>query len=90
VSDAEGSFVVASELGLHARPAGEFVKLASRYDGEVEVSRGGEWMNGKSVLSILSLAASQGTSLRIRVRGEGGEKLLAALGELVERPHEPS
>ncbi|MGH7289177.1 MAG: HPr family phosphocarrier protein, partial [Myxococcota bacterium] len=40
----EREFVVASELGFHARPAGEFVRVASRFTCEVQVSRGGEWV----------------------------------------------
>ncbi len=90
MSEVEGRFVVASELGLHARPAGEFVRIASGVDGDVEISRGGEWMNGKSVLSILSLAASQGTEVHIRVSGPDAEAVLTALAALVERPHDPA
>jgi len=94
VSDdrAEGTFEVASELGLHARPAGSFAALAGRFDGEVEVSRegGSEWVNGQSVLGLLSLAASRGTRLQIRLVGKGAAEALAGLGELVERVEEAS
>ena len=58
-----------SELGLHARPAGQFVVLASRFASEISVGRGGDWVDGRSVLSLLSLAASRGTKLRIRAVG---------------------
>jgi phosphocarrier protein len=54
----EREFVVSNELGFHARPAGEFVRVASRFSSEVEVSRGGEWVSGQSVLSF-SLAAGR-------------------------------
>ena len=86
VSDggAEGEFTVRSLLGLHARPAGRFVALAGRFESEVEVSRGEEWVSGTSVLSILSLAAAEGTVLRIKAQGEDAERAVAALGELVE------
>lgn len=85
----EGEFVVASELGLHARPAGEFAALASRFDAEIQVSRGGEWVSGQSVLSLLSLAASQGTALRVRALGPEARAAVEALGRLVERPDRP-
>ncbi|MAE93215.1 MAG: hypothetical protein CL910_01005 [Deltaproteobacteria bacterium] len=85
----EKAFVVASELGLHARPAGEFANLAGRYDAEVEVSRGGEWVSGCSVLSLLSLAASQGTSLRVRAEGPDAAAAVDALGVLIERREPP-
>ena len=81
-------FTVRGELGLHARPAGRFVSLAGRYSCEIFVSRdgqgGGEWVNGRSVLSLLSLAASQGTLLRIRAEGEDAEEAVKVLGNLVE------
>lgn len=89
---AEGTFEVASELGLHARPAGSFAALAGRFEGEVEVARegGSEWVNGQSVLGLLSLAASRGTRLQIRLSGAGAAQALAELGELVERVEDPA
>jgi len=83
----EREFVVASELGFHARPAGEFVRLACRFSAEVQVSRGGEWVSGQSVLSLLSLAAGQGAKLWVRAVGPDAEQAVATLGDLIERPH---
>ena len=80
----ESEFVVGSELGLHARPAGLFVTLAGRFAAEISVGRGQEWVDGRSVLSLLSLVASQGTRLRIRAVGEDAEAAVAALGRLLE------
>jgi phosphotransferase system HPr (HPr) family protein len=85
----EREFVVASELGFHARPAGEFVRAASRFEAEVEVSRGEEWVSAQSVLSLLSLAASQGTRLRLRASGPDAEQAVTFLGALIERQHLP-
>ena len=85
----ERDFVVASELGLHARPAGRFVALAGRFSSEVQVARDGEWVSGVSVLSLLSLAAGQGTRLRIRADGPDAEEAVAALGRLIETAGEP-
>ena len=84
----EGEFTVASEMGLHARPAGRFVAAAGRFDGEIEVSRGHEWVSGTSVLSILSLAAAKGTVLRIKARGADAERAVAELGALIEAREE--
>ena len=83
----ERAFVVASELGFHARPAGEFVRVASRFASEVQVSRGGEWVSGQSVLSLLSLAAGPGTKLLVRAVGPDAEQAVSTLGELIERAH---
>ncbi len=83
---AQGEFVVARELGLHARPAGQFVALAGRFDSEISVGRGDEWVDGRSVLSLLSLAASCGTKLHIRAVGADAEQAVEVLGQLVENP----
>ena len=82
----EGEFTVRAELGLHARPAGRFVALAGRYQSEIQVGRGEEWVNGCSVLSILSLAAAQGTALRIRAVGSDAVEAVRELGALIESP----
>jgi phosphocarrier protein HPr len=80
----EGEFIVKGQLGLHARPAGRFVALAGRFASEILVGRDDEWVNGRSVLSILSLAASQGTVLVIRAAGSDADEAVKALGNLVE------
>jgi phosphocarrier protein len=80
----EREFTVRSELGLHARPAGLFVATAGRFRSEVQVGRGEEWVSGRSVLSILSLAASKGTRLRIRALGPDAEAAVETLGRLLE------
>jgi phosphocarrier protein len=80
----EGEFEVRSELGLHARPAGRFVSLAGRFESEISLGRGDEWVNGCSVLSILSLAAGPGTTLRVRAHGIDAERAVRELGELLE------
>jgi len=87
----EREFTVASELGLHARPAGQFVQLAGRYSAEITVSADGEWVSARSVLSLLSLAAGQGTRLRIRACGSDAAEAIDALGRLLENPaaHRP-
>ena len=80
----ERCFTIRSELGLHARPAGEFVALAVTFESEISVGRGGEWVDGRSVLSLLSLAASNGTQLLIRAIGADAREAIAALGAIRE------
>jgi phosphocarrier protein len=86
----ERVFAVAHKLGLHARPAGRFVSLASKFKSNVEVARegdlDGEWVSGRSVLSLLSLAASFGTRLRVRATGPDAEQALEQLGQVLEEP----
>jgi len=83
----EAEFTVRSELGLHARPAGQFVMLASRFASEISVGRGVDWVDGRSVLSLLSLAAGRGTKLRIRAVGPDAQAAVEALGRVLEEEH---
>jgi phosphocarrier protein len=83
-SACESAFVVKSELGLHARPAGQFVTLAAHFESEIQVGRGEDWVDGRSILSLLSLAAARGTSLTIRAEGPDAAEAVAALGRLIE------
>ena len=83
----EREFTVRSELGLHARPAGEFVIMAGRFESEISVGNGREWVDGRSVLSLLSLAAGRGVELRVRAIGKDAEEAVTALGALIERSH---
>jgi len=90
-SRCEGIFTVRAELGLHARPAGLFVARASRFSAQIEVARADadpEWVDGRSILSLLSLAAGNGTRLRIRAEGADAAEAVEALGRLLEQPGE--
>lgn len=85
----EAEFVVRSELGLHARPAGRFAALAARFESVIEVGRADEWVDARSVLSLLSLAAGPGTTLRLRAAGNDAAEAIEALGRLLEDHSEP-
>lgn len=75
---------IRNRLGLHARAAARFVHTANRFSARVSVSRGGRTMDGKSILGILLLAASQGTRLRVCAEGADEDAALEALGALVD------
>jgi phosphocarrier protein len=74
---------VANRLGLHARAAARFVHLANRFRSRIIVSRDGSRVNGKSILGLLTLAAAQGTCLRLIVEGEDEHQALDELAALV-------
>ncbi len=76
---------VTNRYGLHARPAAEFVKLASGFECDVWVEKDGLEVNGKSIMGVLMLAAEAGSTLRLRTVGEDAESALEALVHLVER-----
>ena len=75
---------VRNRLGLHARAAARFVHAANGFRSRVTLSRDGRTMDGKSILGILLLAASQGTALDLGADGEDEDAALAALAALVE------
>src|SRR6201997_4117424 len=74
---------IENRLGLHARPAAMFVRVASRHRCEVWVSKEGEEINGKSIMGLMMLAAGQGSKLRIRCEGPDAEKAMEELEELI-------
>jgi phosphocarrier protein len=75
---------IRNPLGLHARAAARFVHTASRFRSRVTVSRNGKAMDGKSILGILLLAASQGAVLRVAAEGDDEAAAVDALATLVE------
>lgn len=74
---------IVNRLGLHARPAMSFVDLASTFTCDVRVKKGDHEVDGKSIMQMMMLAASQGTKLEIICEGEKCEEALAALAALV-------
>lgn len=74
--------------GLHARPADLFARKANEFDATIQVIKGNECVDGKSILSILTLAAAQGSQLEIITSGRDAEAALAALCELVAQGFE--
>src|SRR5213595_1223881 len=80
---------VITRLGLHARPAAMYVRIASRYRAEIWVSKEGEEVNGKSIMGLMMLAAGQGSKLHIRCEGPDAAKAMSDLEELINaRFHE--
>jgi phosphocarrier protein HPr len=85
----ERDIAVINRLGLHARPAAMFVRIASRYRCDVWVAKEGEEVNGKSIMGLMMLAAGQGSKLHLRCEGPDAERALADLEELINaRFHE--
>jgi len=75
---------IRNRLGMHARPAAEFVKLASAYEAEIWVDKEGLEVNGKSIMGVMMLAAEAGSTIRIRGVGEDADTAVEALVALVE------
>jgi phosphocarrier protein len=75
---------IQNRLGLHARAAARFVHTAARYQARVTAGRDGRVMDGKSILGILLLGASRGTTIEITAEGEDEAEAVEALVALVE------
>ncbi len=83
VSRAQVDVVVSNEMGLHTRPAKEFVQTAARFRAVIEVSKDGSVVNGKSIMGLMSLLAPMGTRLTITAVGEDAAEAVSALAEVV-------
>lgn len=77
-------FKIRNVLGLHARAAAQFVKIASRYRSEIKVLKNSQEVDGKSIMGILMLAAAKGSAVRITTEGEDALEALEELGSLIE------
>ena len=81
----EAEVVILNDPGLHARPASEFVRAASRFRSEIFLVKNGQRVNGKSILGVLMLAAETGARLKIQAHGPDEAEAVAALADLVNR-----
>ncbi|MBN2630224.1 MAG: HPr family phosphocarrier protein [Rhodobacteraceae bacterium] len=80
---AEKTLRIVNEKGLHARASARFVELVEAHDAEVTVSKDGMTVSGDSIMGLLMLAASRGTSIEVRITGVDADLLAGALEILV-------
>jgi phosphocarrier protein len=73
---------ITNKLGLHARAAARFVHLANTFSSRIMVTKDGTRVNGKSILGLLTLAASKGTKLKVIADGEDEQEAVQKLAEL--------
>ncbi|MGE0352214.1 MAG: HPr family phosphocarrier protein [Gemmatimonadales bacterium] len=76
---------IVNQLGMHARPAAMFVKLASTFDSEVEIGNATMMVNGKSIMGVMMLAAECGSKVTIKATGPDADRAVEALAALVAR-----
>lgn len=87
---------VMNPLGLHARPASIFVKIANKYESEITVKKEDQTVNGKSIMGLLMLAAEQGSEVELTAEGRDAESALVELEKYLtqgldtEKPGKPS
>ena len=80
----EKEVAIVNRLGLHARPAAMFVRIASRHRAEIWVSKENEEVNGKSIMGLMMLAAGQGSKLHIRCEGPDADKAMEDIEALIK------
>jgi phosphocarrier protein HPr len=80
----ENSATIINKLGLHARAAAKLVSTASGYSSKVKIAFNGKEVDGKSIMSVMMLAASQGCTLTIKVNGQDEAAAMQAVLDLIE------
>ena len=80
----ETKVTIINKLGLHARAAAKFVTLATKFDCEIFLQKDKQKVNGKSIMGVMMLAASQGTELDLITEGNEEAQALQELSELIE------
>ena len=76
---------IKNRAGLHTRPAASLVKLAAKFKADFFIEKDGIEINGKSIIGVMTLAAEQGSKLRIRFSGEDEEEASRAVVDLIDR-----
>ena len=74
---------IPNSLGLHARPAMQLVDLANRFAAEMEIAKADQRVDAKSIMQVMTLAATQGTKLTLTAHGDDAAKAVAAMAKLI-------
>ncbi len=80
----EKKFVIQNKQGLHARPAALLVQTANKFKSDVEIQKGRQKVNGKSIMGIMTLAAGAGTALTIRTTGDDAQAAMDEIARLID------
>ncbi len=74
---------IINKLGLHARASAKFVSTAARFQSHIDVTKDGQTINGKSIMSVMMIAASKGSELTLQIEGPDEVEMEAALVALI-------
>ena len=81
---AEKTLQIQNELGLHARAATKLVQTATKYPCDITVTKDGHEVNGKSIMGVLLLVASKGSTVTLKAKGEKAAEAVAAIAALID------
>ena len=76
---------IKNRLGLHARAAARLVHMVNRFSSEVKISKDGQMVNGRSIMGVLTLAATQGSKIHVEAKGADAQEVLRAIERLIEK-----
>lgn len=82
------NYEIINKLGLHARAAAKLVTLASQFNSDIQIARNGQKVNGKSIMGVMLLAASKGSTITVYADGEDAEDAVQQIGDLIARRFE--
>ena len=82
--DCSKTLQIQNELGLHARAATKLVQTASKFPCDITVTKDGHEVNGKSIMGVLMLVASKGSTVTVRAKGERAAECVAAICALID------
>ncbi len=74
---------ISNSLGLHARPAMQLVDLATRFEASLQIAKGKQLVDAKSIMQVMTLAATQGTKLILSASGPDAPEAIAAMAKLI-------
>ena len=75
---------IVNKLGMHARAAAKFVKLASSFESDIDIEKDSRRVNAKSIMGVMMLAANKGSTVTLHAKGGDAEKSLEALEQLIK------
>jgi len=84
LDSASNQVTISNKLGLHARPAMSFVDTANTFTSDIQVAKDSQVVDGKSIMQLMMLAATQGTKLKIIAEGPDAQQAIDALTQLVK------
>ena len=80
----EHEFLIKNKIGFHARPASLFVDTAGKYDADIKIGCKNRLVNGKSIISVLSLGLGKGDCFLLRIKGEDEKEAMEELSSFIE------
>jgi phosphocarrier protein len=79
------TLAIKNKLGLHARAAALLVQTINKFEAEVTIAKDGQTVDGRSIMGVLTLAATQGSTIHVEAKGREADAVLAAVEKLIDQ-----